>query len=283
MRNPKSLTLVLNYAGEMTKEPSSKPHHTKTILLIHGAGSVGAEWINFQNKLTKLGFKVILPTLRYHQLGEIDPRIGDLSLDDYVDDLKSLIGTLTEKPIVIGHSMGGLLALKLCALNLTEMGILITPAAPKGINAISLSVLRIFILNAFRWKFWKRPVPPRYKSARYGVLHDLSEDHAKEVFKISNSAESGRALCEIGFPFFFKNCPTEINFSEYSCKTLIIGCGRDRITPISIARKLQHNLKQSCDYKEFVGFSHYIMEGDEFSKIFSECIEWIQIEQSIKA
>ena len=267
----------------MTKKPFSKSHQTKTILLVHGAGSVGAEWVNFQNRLTELGFKVILPTLRYHQLEKIDPRIGDLSLDDYVDDLKSLIGTLTEKPIVIGHSMGGLLALKLCALNLTEMGILITPAAPKGINAISLSVLRIFILNAFRWKFWKRPVPPRYKSARYGVLHDLSEDHAKEVFKISNSAESGRALCEIGFPFFFKNCPTEINFSEYSCKTLIIGCGRDRITPISIARKLQHNLKQSCDYKEFVSFSHYIMEGDEFSKVFSECIEWIQKEQSIKA
>ena len=82
-------------------------------------------------------------------------------------------------------------------------------------------------------------MPPRYKSARYGVLHDLSETQAKEVFALSNSAESGRALCEIGFPYFYKECLTKINFDACSCQTLIIGCGRDRITPIAIARKLK--------------------------------------------
>jgi pimeloyl-ACP methyl ester carboxylesterase len=266
----------------MTQQWSPKIYQTKTVLLIHGAGSIGAEWINFKNQLTELGFKVIIPTLRHHQIEGVNPKVGDLSLNDYIFDLKNLIASLTEKPIIIGHSMGGLLALKLCALNLAKMGILITPAAPKGINAISFSVLRIFILNIFRWKFWKRPVPPRYKSARYGVLHDLSENRAKEVFKLSNSAESGRALCEIGFPFFFKNCPTEINFSKYFCKTLLIGCGRDRITPISIARKLQHLIGKNCEYKEFSNFSHYIMEGDEFTGIFKECVGWIQKNQSVK-
>ena len=266
----------------MTQQWSPKINQTKTVLLIHGAGSIGAEWINFENQLTELGFKVIIPTLRHHQIEGVNPKIGDLSLNDYILDLKDLIGNLNEKPIVIGHSMGGLLALKLCALNLTKMGILITPAAPKGINAISLSVLRIFILNIFRWKFWKRPVPPRYKSARYGVLHDLSANRAKEVFELSNSAESGRALCEIGFPFFFKNGPTEINFSGYSCKTLLIGCGRDRITPISIARKLQQLMGKNCEYKEFSTFSHYIMEGEEFIHVFNECVNWIQKNQPLK-
>ena len=253
---------------------------TKTILLIHGAGSIGAEWSNFVDKFTELGFNVIVPTLRFHQLEGIDPRIGNLSLDDYLTDLKKIIGTFNEPPIVIGHSMGGLLALKLCALNLTKMGILLTPAAPEGINAISFSVLRIFIGNLFRWQFWKTPAPSRYKSARYGVLHDLSENRAKKVFKMSNSAESGRALCEIGFPFFFNKSPSKINFSNYSCPTLLIGCGRDRITPVSIARKLQNQLGPSSEYKEFPKFSHYIMEGEEFSEVFNKCIKWIQKKQN---
>ena len=70
---------------------------TKTILLIHGAGSIGAEWSNFVDKFTELGFNVIVPTLRFHQPEGIDPRIGNLSLDDYLTDLKKIIeGKLNE-------------------------------------------------------------------------------------------------------------------------------------------------------------------------------------------
>jgi len=251
--------------------------NSDTVLLIHGAGSIGEEWKNFKDELTKLGYTVIAPTLRNHKLGHSHPEIGNLSLYDYINDLEALIGSLKVKPIIIGHSMGGLLALILCSKNLAKLGILITPAAPKGINAISVSVLRIFILNIFRWQFWKRPVPPNYNSARYGVLHDLAENRAIQVFEQSHSAESGRALCEIGFPYFYKNCASEIAFTEYTCKTLVIGCGRDRITPISIARKLYRALGKSADYQEFATFSHYIMEGEEFMKVFKVCSKWIKM------
>ena len=247
----------------------------QTIFLIHGAGSIGIEWKNFEIGFKRQGFDVIRAKLRNHQVGSIHSNIGNLSLNDYLSDLEKQIDELDHLPIVIGHSMGGLLALKLCERNKSKLGILITPAAPAGINAISLSVIRIFISNIFRWKFWAKPVPPNYKSARYGVLHDLSEAKAIEVFNTVNCAESGRALCEIGFPFLYKNCPSKIDFNQYSCKTLIIGCGRDRITPISIARKLSVALGDSADYHEFSKFSHYIMENEEFDAIFEFCTNWL--------
>mgnify|MGYP001172194464 FL=1 len=247
----------------------------QTIFLIHGAGSIGVEWKNFEIGFKKQGFDVIRAKLRNHQVGSIHSNIGNLSLNDYLSDLEKQIDELDHRPIIIGHSMGGLLALKLCERNKSKLGILITPAAPAGINAISLSVIRIFISNIFRWKFWGKPVPPNYKSARYGVLHDLSEAKAIEVFNAFNCAESGRALCEIGFPFFYKNCPSKIDFNKYSCKTLIIGCGRDRITPISIARKLSVALGDTADYHEFSKFSHYIMENEEFDAVFEVCINWL--------
>ena len=247
----------------------------QTIFLIQGAGSIGVEWKNFEIGFRKRGFNVLRAKLRHHHLGSINTNIGNLSLNDFLSDLEKQIDELDHLPIVIGHSMGGLLALKLCERNKSKLGILITPAAPAGINAISLSVLRIFISNIFRWKFWKKPVPPNYKSARYGVLHDLSEAQAIEVFKTLSSAESGRALCEIGFPYLYKNCPSKVNFNQYSCKTLIIGCGRDRITPISIARKLSIALGDAADYHEFSEFSHFIMENKEFQSTFEVCINWL--------
>ena len=248
----------------------------QTILLIHGAGSIGKEWENFQRAFETLGNKVIVPTLRFHKLGQsTSPDLGQISILDYVEDIERIIVSLDQKPIIIGHSMGGLIALIICSRGFGKLGIFITPAAPSGINAITPTVLRIFFRNIFRWKFWTKPVPPNFSSAYYGVLHDLERDHAKKVFEKSHSAESGRALCEIGFPFLDTNSATKVNEQTIECPTLIIGAGRDRITPIQIARKLKKKLKSKADLIEFPHFSHYIMEGIEFEQVFEKCLKWM--------
>ena len=116
----------------------------QTILLLHGANSVGNEWENFKNEFKKLGNKVIIPTLRHHRLGyNGSEELGKTSIFDYVSDIEKIIKNLKQKPIIIGHSMGGLIALILCSRGHGKLGIFITPAAPKGINAISFSVINI--------------------------------------------------------------------------------------------------------------------------------------------
>ena len=246
------------------------------ILLIHGAGSVGNEWENFEKAFSKMGNKVIKPTLRFHNRDcKSNPKLGNISILDYVSDMEKLIKNLNKKPIIIGHSMGGLIALILCSRGHGKLGIFLTPAAPSGINAISLSVIRIFIMNIFRWKFWCKPVPPNFASAYFGVLHDLERDYALKVFKKNFSAESGRALCEIGFPFFFSNSPTKVDVSSIKCPTLIIGAGRDRITPVAISKKLKSKLKDKAELIIFPLFSHYIMEGLEFNLVFKSILKWV--------
>jgi pimeloyl-ACP methyl ester carboxylesterase len=246
-------------------------------LLIHGAGSVGNEWKNFQKNLEDLGNKVIVPNLRLHQVGgEASEDLGQVSIIDYVNDMEQIIEKLNQEPIIIGYSMGGLIALILCSRGFGKLGIFITPAAPSGINAITPSVLRIFIKNIFRWKFWSKPVPPNFSSAYYGVFHDLRREQAKEIFDRSASPESGRALCEMGFPFLDPYGATKVSEQSIRCPTLTIGAGRDRITPIQIARKLKKKLKSKTDLIEFPKFSHYVMEGTEFEKVFEQCLLWMK-------
>ena len=249
----------------------------QTILLLHGANSVGNEWVNFENEFKKLGNKVVKPILRHHRLGlNGSEELGNTSIFDYVADIEETIKKLKQKPIIIGHSMGGLIALILCSRGYGKLGIFITPAAPKGINAITFSVLKIFFRNLFRWKFWSKPIPPNFPAAFYGVFHDFDRKRAFNIFNRSCSAESGRALCEIGFPYFFSPSPTDINAEGIKCPTLIIGAGRDRITPVQISKKLKKKLGERSELIIFQKFSHYIMEGKEFSTIFQYILKWIK-------
>ena len=248
----------------------------QTIILIHGAGSVGGEWGNFVKTFKAMGNNVINPTLRYHRRGyNSNPKLGNTSILDYVSDIEKIIKKLDKKPIIIGYSMGGLIALILCSKGYGKLGIFLTPAAPSGINAISFTVIRIFIMNIFRWKFWCKPMPPNFPSAYYGVLHDFKRDKAVRIFKKNYSPESGRAICEMGFPFFYSNAPTKVDEKKILCPTLTIGAGRDRITPIQISKKLKKKLGKKTELIIFKEFSHYIMEGREFEEVSSKITEWI--------
>ena len=63
----------------------------QTILLIHGAGSVGNEWRNFQKSFETLGNKVIAPTLRLHKVGNaVSSDLGQVSIVDYVNDMEEI-------------------------------------------------------------------------------------------------------------------------------------------------------------------------------------------------
>jgi pimeloyl-ACP methyl ester carboxylesterase len=132
-----------------------------TLFMIHGMWGGPRDFDNFKGRFEAEGFRCGTPTLRYHDMdprGEPDPRVGTTSLLDYAADLETEIRALGAKPILFGHSMGGLLAQMLGARGLAKALVLVTPASPAGIIAITPSVIRSFWSVQTRWGFWRKPM-----------------------------------------------------------------------------------------------------------------------------
>ena len=111
---------------------------TKKIVMIHGMWGGGWFWENFKTFFERQGYQCLTPTLRYHDADpqdDPDPRLGTTSLMDYARDIEDQISALGERPILMGHSMGGLLAQILGSRGLAQALVLLTPASPSGINA----------------------------------------------------------------------------------------------------------------------------------------------------
>ena len=96
--------------------------NTSTIVLIHGNFVNDLAWAEWKQHYEQKGYKVYTPANPGHEgipsalRRNVHPDLTKTGFIDVVDNIARLIDSLPEKPLVIGHSMAGMAALKLVEL-----------------------------------------------------------------------------------------------------------------------------------------------------------------------
>ncbi len=250
----------------------------ETIFMIHGMCAGPWCWENYQNYFESESYNCVKSTLRYHEIDpkEIpDTRLGTTSLLDYIDDLEKEIDQLEELPIIMGHSMGGLLTQKLAEKGLAKAVILLTPATPAGIYNFKFSQIKTFWSIQNTPGFWKKPIRFTFNEFKYGVLNLLLPDKQKEIYE-KLVFDSGKALAEIAYWFFDSKNATKVDESKVTCPVLIIGGAKDKITPSSLTRKVADKYITVSTYKEFENNAHWVIGEDGWEEIAGYTNHWLK-------
>jgi len=129
--------------------------HLPPLLFIHGACLGAWCWAdNFIDYFGSLGYHALAPNLRGHGKSVSDKPLQKLTIDDYVEDVASITGRLSEPPVVIGHSMGGLVAQRFAARHVAFAIVLMGPSPYSGMQSQALRLIRkhpwSFFLAALR-------------------------------------------------------------------------------------------------------------------------------------
>jgi len=253
----------------MTKE--------QNIVMIHGMWGGGWYWEQYKNFFTEKGYQCHTPYLRYHDVdpkAKPDPRLGTTSLLDYAEDLENYIKKkdFYERPVLMGHSMGGLLAQILGARGLAASLVLLTPAPPKGIFVMKSSVIKTFLPVLFKWGFWKKPHALPFKNAVYGMMHLMSENDQKKYYN-RFVHESGKAATEIAFWMQ----AARVDESRVKCPILVVAGKEDRITPAPMVKKIANKYGAfPDDYKCFDGHAHMVICEPGWEDIAGFVWEWLK-------
>ena len=251
---------------------------TETNFMIHGMWTGPWIWQNYKSLFEKKGYHCVTTTLRFHNMEPKDtphPQLGTTSLLDYVEDLEQEIQQLGLNPIVMGHSMGGLLAQILASRGLAKALVLLTPASPAGIMALTPSVIKSFWSVQTKWGFWNKPMRQTFDEAVYSMLHLVSVEEQRETYD-KFVYESGRAASEIGYWLFDTKKAAQVDEAKVRCPVLVIAGGEDRITPASVVRQVAKKYKTVSTYKEFEDHAHWVVAEPGWPEIAEYVISWLE-------
>jgi len=249
----------------------------ETMVMIHGMWGSGWYWENFKGFFESKGYQCVVPTLRYHDMdpNEVpDPRLGTTSLLDYAEDLEKLIRELDVMPILMGFSMGGLLAQILGSRGLARALVLLSPAPPYGINALTPSVAINFRSVLMRWGFWRKPFRLPFAETSYSMLNQMPSESWRNIYD-KFVYESGRAACEIGFWFFDTKGAAKVDKSKVTCPVLIVTGEEDREHPVPVTRKIVRRYKGVATYRELPGHGHWLIGETGWQEIAEYIKEWL--------
>jgi non-heme chloroperoxidase len=173
-------------AGDATKAQPRMGQEgmAKDIVMLHGASAGGWCFDTFRDVFEGNGWAVHTPDLIGHGRDKesADRKLVGMGLADYRAEFASVLGKLPPQPVLLGHSMGALLAQQLAASGLARALILVSPAPRAGILPSSDSEKDLSQSLMGIASFWKTVIDPDFDLACFYSLNRVPKDRQRAMF-----------------------------------------------------------------------------------------------------
>ncbi|MFA5833824.1 MAG: alpha/beta fold hydrolase [Bacteroidota bacterium] len=250
----------------------------KTIVFIHGLFQNPESWTEWKKYFEAKGYMCHTPAYPFHEgkpsdlRKNIDPKLGKLTFGQVVDGLANFISLLPEKPILIGHSMGGLAVQKLIGMEKGVAGICIDSAPPIGVFTTRWSFLKANLPTINPLKGNSVCVPSvewfHYAFCNTMTLEQTQIEYDKFVVPESRNIPRSGTLKD-----------GKIDFKKPHNPLLIIAGEKDNIIPFSLNKSNYNAYKDKNskrDFKVFAGRTHYICGQQDWEEVAEYIYQWIQ-------
>ncbi len=233
------------------------------LLFVHGMWSRPSTFATLRSELEAAGLASAAITLPFHDVPQASPPppgLSGLSVSAYVDALVAEAAALPEPPVLVGHSMGGLIV-QLAAPRIPNRGLVLLATAPsEQASRLSWPAVTTLWPITSRWGWWRGATLLDATSAAHGVFNGVP-DHEAAPAIAELTWDSGHALREIAFPWSVGGHTTRVTGQGIERPALVITGSADRIVPPATSRATARLLAGAgvrVDYEEWAGIGHWL-------------------------
>ena len=251
---------------------------SKSIILIHGNFVNNLSWAKWKSRYEEKGYTVYTPANPGHEgipadlRNQVHPALTKTGFIDVVENIVKLIDSLPEKPLVIGHSMAGMAAMKLLEMGKVTAAVSIDGAPPKNVFP-PLSTLKAALpaFGFFTSDAYFMGSREWYDSYFFNTTPISERANAFESFAVPESFKVNRELVLNSF--------ANVDFAKPHEPILFIGGASDNIFPPSLTTTLANKYKDKksrVDLKIFQGKSHFICGEEGWEMVADYILDWYE-------
>jgi non-heme chloroperoxidase len=158
------------------------------VVFIHGLWLLPSSWDRWATVFEEAGYAALTPGWPDdpETVAEANahPEVfAHKTVGQVADHYSEVIGRLSKKPVVIGHSFGGLLTQIIAGRGLSAASVAVDPAPFRGVLPLPISALRSASPVLGNPLNRNRAVPLTYDQFRYGFANAVGEDEARELYE----------------------------------------------------------------------------------------------------
>lgn len=226
----------------------------------------------------KASYQAHAPDLRHHT-PSLEPNaineLGTTSIKIYADDIARFIGTLDEPPIIVGHSMGGLIAQMLAARGLARALVLLAPSAPWGVLPGHWNEFASGFGLYFNGHYWEQALVPTFEVAADLTLNRLPPEERRKTFE-QMVPESGRAMFEIFQWWLDFSRATHVAAHDVTCPVFCAAGEFDTLNPPDTVRRIAARYRRQATYRMYPRMGHWLIAEPGWQAIANDALEWLE-------
>jgi pimeloyl-ACP methyl ester carboxylesterase len=268
----------------MTAENTADLTTPDTIVLIHGLWMTPRSWERWVEHYEDRGYRVLTPAypgleVEVEALNEDPSPIEALTVPAIVEHLENIVGELENPPILMGHSMGGLLAQILLDYGYGAAGVAIDSVPAEGIKVVPVAQIRALFPILRNPTDRHKAVGFTPEQFHHAFTNTLSEEESQAVYERYYVPAPGTLVWGgVLANFTPGHQDTYVNFrNDDRAPLLFIAGSDDNLMPPAVNEsnvKHYRHTKSVTAYMEFPGRSHYTVGQDGWEEVADYALEW---------
>lgn len=234
------------------------------VLCLHGLFAAGWVFDDFLTRAATRGYAGAALSFRGHAPSAPVEHLGGVTMAEYVADGTAAAATL-DRPIVVGHSLGGLVALMLAKAGLVRAAVLVAPAPPRWISVLSPELV-VRMGRYLPALLLSRPFLPRPEDLDALTLNAVPEP-TRSTLRARLVPDSGRAARDAALGVH------AIPAGSIEVPMLFVSGDHDRFIPLGVTTRVAKRFNAPLHVAR--GHAHFLFGEPEWEPHADVMLDWM--------